>query len=251
MKKKWIITIIGVLVIPTLVLLFGQGMLNKPKIIIQSGSVNLKIPEKIQANYFLFKMVFMAQDMVNGIFDNLDKNLRELGFPENKLLLIKQSINANLKNKVIVAPIKVENLTKNIDLKPNEERMLLAAIMNMQTMGQAFNQSFLPSRILIFRVTNKGRRDAEDVYIKINMNGGYIDSEIKSEDNVKSKKSIDNNNYEIILDKLSPAGSVSGYIWYDASFSNDIDNNKIVVIYKNGKKEVEFGEGELETIIPK
>ena len=135
-----------------------------------------------------------------------------------------------------------------MDLAPNEERMLYAALMNMRNFSKT-STALLPSNVLLFRVTNSGKKDAEDFRVTIRMAGAHVDSEIKSDNQILSTRQVDPNCIEVTLDKLSPDSNIGGRVWYDSLAYRSTDKNKIVAIYKNGRKEIEFSEGGLEGLM--
>jgi hypothetical protein len=125
---------------------------------------------------------------------------------------------------------------------------LYAALMNMRNFSKA-STAFLPSNVLLFRVTNSGKKDAEDFRVTIRMAGAYMDSEIKSDNQILSTRQVDPNCIEVTSDKLSPDSNIGGRVWYDSFAYRTTDKNKIVAIYKNGRKEIEFNEGGLEGLM--
>jgi hypothetical protein len=120
--------------------------------------------------------------------------------------------------------------------------------MNMRNFSKT-STALLPSNVLLFRVTNSGKKDAEDFRVTIRMAGAYVDSEIKSDNQILSTRQVDPNCIEVTSDKLSPDSNIGGRVWYDSLAYRSTDKNKIVAIYKNGRKEIEFSEGGLEGLM--
>jgi hypothetical protein len=228
-------------------ILYGPGLLDQPKVRVVAASFDMKIPEQIQSDYFFFRMLFLNLEMVKVTLAGLEDNLRRLGFPKKKLALLRPAIEEVIQGKRLW-PIKSQDLTKKLDLAPNEERMLYAALMNMRNFSKA-STAFLPSNVLLFRVTNSGKKDAEDFHVTIRMAGAYMDSEIKSDNQILSTRQVDPNCIEVTSDKLSPDSNIGGRVWYDSFAYRSPDKNKIVAIYKNGRKEIEFSEGGLEGLM--
>jgi len=100
-----------------------------------------------------------------------------------------------------------------------------------------------------FKVVNNGKRDAEKLRAIIEIPGSYMYSKIDCDD-IFVEQTIDKG-LELTLDKLSPRGYISGSVWYDSFGTGTNRKSKITVIYKNGRKEIEFSEGELDKIISK
>lgn len=87
MKSKFIYTILGT-IITTIALVFGQGIIMKPKISISSGAIDYKIPAKYQMELFMWKMMMKAEDFRKEMSIKMTTLLREYGFPEDKIKLI-------------------------------------------------------------------------------------------------------------------------------------------------------------------
>lgn len=240
---------ISTILLLLLAFLWGYGVLVRPNIKVAGGSVELKIPEKIQANYFFFRLLFRTMDTVKIMLKNVEGNLRDLGFPEEKLKELAPRIAIAYENTERLTPITIDSISNELDLEPNEQRMLLGAIFNLQSLEKSTREGFLPTSAAFFKVVNKGRKDAEKLRVIIEIPGSYMYSTIECDD-IFAEQTIDKG-VELTLDKLSPGGYISGSVWYDSFGAGTDRKSKIMVIYKNGRKEIEFSEGELDKIISK
>lgn len=246
---NWILPLIITILFSSFFFLWGPGILSRPNIKVIGGSVELKIPDKIQANYLFFRLMFRTMDMVKNMFKDLEDNLRDMGFPEEKLKELAPRITIAYENTERLTPITVDSISKELDLEPDEQRMLLAAIFNLRTLEKSTREGFLPTSAAFFKVVNKGRKDAEKLRVIIEIPGSYMYSTIECDD-IFAEQTIDKG-LELTLNKLSPRGYISGSVWYDSFGAGTDRKSKITVIYKNGRKEIEFSEGELDKIISK
>lgn len=79
--------------------------------------------------------MFLKENWLNNILKNLENNLRELGFPKDKLSKAISLINESYNSASNI--IKIDELEEKLYLKPNEKRMLLTAIFNLNAMKKA------------------------------------------------------------------------------------------------------------------
>jgi hypothetical protein len=237
---KTVITIAS-LVVALFMFLYGPGIWNRPDIKITGQSIDLRIPDKLQSDFFLFRMLFWAADIRKRILLNLEDNLRRQNFSEEKLRLLKPIVEEYLRNE---QPLKVDAIARRLQLTASDERALVVAIFNMRNL--AFTGSgFLPSNIFSFKVTNDGKKDAEDMQLTIKVSGRYMDNELQCNgmkcNGKKVKFDAEGDTIRITLEKLSPrGGDITGDIWYDSWPSTGTHKDTIVAVYKDGRKPAEF-----------
>jgi hypothetical protein len=232
---------IASLAVALFMFLYGPGIWSKPVIKITGQSIDLRIPDKLQSDFFLFRIRFWAEDIRKRILLNLEDNLRRQSFSEQKLRLLKPMIEEYLQND---HPLKVDGIAKRLQLTASEEHAFASAVFNMRNLAFA-GSGFLPSNIFSFKVTNDGKKDAEDMHLTIKVSGRYMDNELQCNgtkcDGKKVKFDAEGDTIQITLDKLSPnGGDISGDIWYDSWPNTGTHKDTIVAVYKDGRKPAEF-----------
>lgn len=220
--------------------LFGQGILVKPKISIICGSSSYKVPFKLEMQNFILKLMFTPEDLEAKILKELEKTLKKYGLDEKKVKLI---INATKEKK--------EKKRTELKLKPYEENIVMLATSEVSTtfIPSVFNEIFdFPKGVLFFEVSNKGRKSAHKVHLKVRLNGSiYGEPQIEGDPKLISS-SIEKNEISYDYENLPPRSRIKGVIWYSPPiFSPDKipqkrEEHQIIVTFEEGsisKKVVE------------
>lgn len=237
---KFILKVIGTIIL-IIGLLYGHGILMKPRIEIACGAVDLAVTAKLKADLMFLSLLFAKQEIAERITNDFAKYLEEFGMSQEKIKLI---IDKDNKKKAKLEEGKQYITESDLNLEPHEERIVMAAISKaMQGSTVAMAEQFsVPDSAAFFQVKNIGRTDAIDVHVVIRLNGKFVSDRIDSQNPIISKIA-EGNKYEVNLKALSPGAKLKGMIWYERLRNKTLfETNSISVAYKDGLKEAKFEE---------
>src|SRR4030042_5401016 len=152
------------LIIAIVGLLWGQGLLIKPKVSISCGAINYNIPAQYQMEIFSWKMMMSPEELQKEIVEKLSASLREHGFSEERIKLFLSTIEK--KNK--------QEASSKVDWKPYEQNIIKAAVskMNAELLPVVMQKYMeLPDGALFFEIDNNGWVSANNPHVVIRLAG--------------------------------------------------------------------------------
>jgi len=254
-KQKFIMSLslhwkyIVPIILAIIVLFFGNAILLKPRIKVQCGAISLRTPAKYIMELAMIRLMLVTEDIGNKYIKDFVKELKNLGFPEEKIDYVVQKLKTrNKKNEM-----EINKKTSEIDLEPHEEMMIKIALakaasnVGIQGILKAYD---IPTGVLFFDITNSGLADAKNTHIVVRLKGSYYNMIIDTDNQLINKK-IMGNRIEIDLKALTPKSRTKGIIWYKPSGDlltteelKALSFNEITVTYENGTVRKEFKEEE-------
>ncbi len=211
-----IITAVSVLT-TIMVILFGTGLLMKPEVIAQYEIAELDYPDELKLEMEIAKMRYMSQNLYEQLMEAIEGKAPELtrryeGFLERSGLEWADVLKED----------------KEINKMPEDKRNAIyglkadIALRIMSYLPDSLQRELsVPDRILHYRATNKGRKTAHNVIIKVKPKGKlHSISEVYSGNEVLSVEQ-ENKSIIIRLKRLSPTYTVEGSLWYTSSESEE------------------------------
>jgi len=235
-----IITAIAVIV-AVLSFLWGQGILNRPKISVSCGAIDYKIPVQYEMELFTLRMLLSADELQKQIPDKISASLREYGFPEDRIKLLLTQIG------------KKENqaLPSKIDWKPYEQNIIKVALSKLTselfpTLLQKYMK--IPEGALFFEIDNGGRGSANNTHIVIRLDGTAYQKPLIESDDKLLNSVTEGSELSFDYGRIAPKSKIRGIIWYshikDIKAADAVRENEISVSFDQGTVRKKFKENE-------
>ncbi len=204
------ITAIGSLLLAGIVILFGTELLIHPDVIIQYEIAELDYPDELKREMENTRVKYMSKTLTETLIKTMEGKLPELAEKYSGFLVRKG--------------VAWEDLLKEDKELGKMSESKRKAIMDVRTeiVFQALStlpnslQKYLtiPTKVMHYRVINKGNKVAHNVDIKLTPPGMlYSIGEIYSQDEF-SKKNQEGDTFIIELERLATGHLLSGSIWY-------------------------------------
>jgi hypothetical protein len=224
------------LIIAAVGVLWGQGILLKPKISISCGAINYNIPAQYTMEVFSWKMMMSPEELQKEIATKILVSLREHGFSEDRIKLF---LSTTDKSKKQVSPSKA-------DWKPYEQNIIKAAISKVQsellpTVLQKYME--LPDGALFFEIANTGWVSANNPHVIIRLAGSSYKKPLIESDNRLSRSVTDGSELSFDFDRIAPGSKTKGIIWYShVKQVETLSSNEISVSFDQGTVRKQFTE---------
>ena len=237
-KKKWMpirkyrktIGKIMVVLITIIALLYGQGLLLKPKIVISCGAIDLRIPPSLSMTYMMMQLLTFSKDVKEEIGAQLDKKLREYGLTNEKIDIVIDYWPKINEGKASLTDIDLEDHEKNI--------LWMALLDSLQGSASSLaSKSLIPDAVLFFEVANSGRISAKKAHIIVRLAGSPYDSKIDSDNKILFSE-CSTGQFVCDLESIAPKSSTKGILWFNKS-GNRVEN-QIVITYEQGTTRQKF-----------
>lgn len=245
LKSKWsfIITIITT-VIAVISLLFGPGILTRPKILLSCGAIDYKIPVQYELELLTFRMLLSPDWLQKEIRDKLSASLREFGLPEDRIKLFLELLEKE----------KGRTPLPKTDWKPYELNILKAVMSKLSSdLLPAFLQKYmkLPDGALFFEIDNEGWGSAKNVHVVIRLAGTAYEKPLIDSDNKLLNSVIEGSELSFDYEHIAPKSKTRGIIWYshmkdikDINAINILQENEISVSFDRGTVRKKFMEND-------
>lgn len=219
-------------------ILYGYGVLNKPKLSVSCGAINLRTPPTLVIDMMLLKSLFISKDKFSKFLDDIAVQLKKMNFPKEKLDKVIKNIETMKKQN---EPIHTEKL----NLEPYEENILkyAAVVASRGFMGDIMEEYKIPKGVLFFEIQNNGRADAKNARVNVKLNGVGYDVNIDTENKLLNKK-MEYNNIILEFAGISPKSRTKLIVWYTedttslhdkpAISTRSLDEDEIAVTYEGG-----------------
>lgn len=235
-KSKLLYTILGV-VIATVVSLWGQGILIRPKISVSCGAIDYKIPVQYRMEVLSWKMMMSPNGLAKQFRDKISASLREYGFPEDRIKLFLTTLETKTDQAPSPKPV----------WKPYEQNIIKAAIAKLTAeLLPAVLQKYmeLPDGALFFQIDNDGWASANNPHIVIRLAGTTYKSPLIESDNKLISSATEGSELSFDYDRIAPRSKTKGIIWYSHVKPpvETLDENEISISFDRGTVRKKFSE---------
>lgn len=205
-----------------IVLLFGSGLFNAPKIRISCGAIDLGLPAKQLMEIASIRFFLSTDKLKIQLNNELQHTLREYGLKEDRIAsIIKDNNNGKGQSE--------------LRLTPREETIMRAVLGKlMVSMTDHMQKDFtIPGVALFFQIENSGRVCAKNPHIIIHVKGCIYNYSIESDNKVLNTKQEDDT-LSIDLSGITPGSKTRGIVWL-VSDKTDVtpEQNQVTVCYDN------------------
>ena len=234
LKSKLFYVVIG-LVIAAAGLLWGQGILIKPKVVISCGAIDYKIPAEYQMEVFSWKIMMSPEEVAKQLEENVKTSLKEYGFADDKIKSVMS---------ILVKKDKLPN-TK-VEWRPYEQNQIKAALAKAQAkLLPDIMKKYLdiPDAALFFEIDNNGLASATNAHVIVRLNGSVYGKPSVESDNKLIHSVQEGSELSFDYDRLAPHSKTRGIIWYSHITSGDtLSKNGITVSFDQDTVHKDFAE---------
>jgi hypothetical protein len=182
------------LVVAIMALLWGSGVLSKPKLLLSSGAIYLRIPAKITLELSAVRLMTQAPTMEEEFSTVFTETLKGAGMSEERIAEVQEA---------------------DAVLDPDEERLVNAAAAKAMAglQGVIADSMKIPSSILFFEIRNEGAVSAKDVHVVIKLKGRPLDLRLETDNKLLSQESR-GSEYYLDFAAVAPRSLTKGIVWY-------------------------------------